>query len=585
VDSILDAAKTKENIVDAYLLAFQTRWNRGGKGEKLIFFQMMNVLLKRLPETTLTVIPLLPHYGYWKDGLLLLKECAVTNNIASDEDVSKLKEEVYKGFAEQLMKDLAEVPKAREEKRTPTLSFAAKYAPSEKKEFDKLLTCTEPIAKLMFPDIKAKGALIKEYRKALAVLREALDIPEVKECANKFAEIDFNKVTSLCLNRKMKAFLNEKLGRESEMATGKYEETGDRYPKSEDRVAARKHLIDLIVKKGTVKGKQLFPHELVENVQGGRKSTAESLVINAQWKTLREGVVEMAEKRRDEMEKKEMEKDGWEGVEGGGKGGRGKGGMDLGKIICMADVSGSMSGTPMSVSIAMGILLSEVCHEKFRDLVLTFDDNPVFHDLSKCANFTDKVKSLARAPWGGSTNFEGAMQLIADVVRREKLPQEEVPDLMVVSDMQFNQANSSGYYGSVRSPWSTASENIKEMFKKLGEEIDGEPLEAPKIIFWNVRSGMTGMPAAADEEGVICLSGYSPSLMKFVLSGEIEDETVEEMVVDDATGEVKVIKSTVKITPAMQLRKVLDDEGLALVAETIAEKGKLEEEWANMKKK
>lgn len=88
------------------------------------------------------------------------------------------------------------------------------------------------------------------------------------------------------------------------------------------------------------------------------------------------------------------------------------------------------------------------------------------------------------------------------------------------------------------------------------------------------------MPAAADEEGVICLSGYSPSLMKFVLSGEIEDETVEEMVVDDATGEVKVIKSTVKITPAMQLRKVLDDEGLALVAETIAEKGKLEEEWA-----
>jgi hypothetical protein len=338
----------------------------------------------------------------------------------------------------------------------------------------------------------------------------------------------------------------------------------------------------LIVKKGTVKGKQLFPHELVENVQSGRKSTAENLVINAQWKTLREGVVEMAEKRRDEMEKKEMEKDGWEGVEGC-KGVGGKGGLDLGKIICMADVSGSMSGTPMSVSIAMGILLSEVCHDKFRDLVLTFDDNPVFHDLTGCANFTEKVQSLARAPWGGSTNFEGAMQLIADVVRREKLTQEEVPDLMVVSDMQFNQAHS-GYSTSGGSFWSTASENIKEMFKKLGEEVHGEALQAPKIIFWNVRSGTTGMPAAADEEGVVCLSGYSPSLMKFVLSGELEDEVVEKIEVDDTTGEVTVVKSKVKVTPAMQLRKVLDEEGLALVAETIKEGGKLEEEWVTIMK-
>ena len=55
--------------------------------------------------------------------------------------------------------------------------------------------------------------------------------------------------------------------------------------------------------------------------------------------------------------------------------------LDLGKIIYMADVSGSMSGTPMSVSIAMGILLSEICHPAFRDLVLTFHKNPTFHDL------------------------------------------------------------------------------------------------------------------------------------------------------------------------------------------------------------
>ena len=40
--------------------------------------------------------------------------------------------------------------------------------------------------------------------------------------------------------------------------------------------------------------------------------------------------------------------------------------LELGKIICMADVSGNTSVTPMSVSIAMGTLLSEICHPAFR---------------------------------------------------------------------------------------------------------------------------------------------------------------------------------------------------------------------------
>ena len=33
----------------------------------------------------------------------------------------------------------------------------------------------------------------------------------------------------------------------------------------------------------------------------------------------------------------------------------------------MADVSGSMSGMPMLVSIALGILISEVTHPSFKD--------------------------------------------------------------------------------------------------------------------------------------------------------------------------------------------------------------------------
>jgi len=34
--------------------------------------------------------------------------------------------------------------------------------------------------------------------------------------------------------------------------------------------------------------------------------------------------------------------------------------LGLSLLVCMADVSGSMSGTPMHVAIALGILVSEV---------------------------------------------------------------------------------------------------------------------------------------------------------------------------------------------------------------------------------
>ena len=50
----------------------------------------------------------------------------------------------------------------------PNLSFAARFAPTENKEFDKLFKCVKPIACLMFPPAPdAKNASIKS--------------PEVKE--------------------------------------------------------------------------------------------------------------------------------------------------------------------------------------------------------------------------------------------------------------------------------------------------------------------------------------------------------------------------------------------------------------------
>ena len=227
--------------------------------------------------------------------------------------------------------------------------------------------------------------------------------------------------------------------------------------------------------------------------------------------------------------------------------------VGLSRVVPMADVSGSMSGTPMLVSIALGILASEVTHESFRDKVLTFHERPRWHDLSGETSFVQKVLNLAQADWGGSTDFYAAMQLIADVVREKKLGTGEIPDLLVVSDMQFNEAvghSAKGY-------WMLVQDNIKSMFSDLGLELHGRPLDPPQIIFWNVRADTVGYPAAADDKGVMMLSGFSPALLKFVLSGEMEEEAI--VGVDSAGNAVKEKK---QICPREALRKVLYDSGL-----------------------
>jgi len=70
-------------------------------------------------------------------------------------------------------------------------------------------------------------------------------------------------------------------------------------------------------------------------------------------------------------------------------------------------------------------------------------------------------------------------------------------------------------------------------------------------------------PAGADEEGVTLLSGYSPSLLKFIFSGELE----EEVEVVDEKGQVKKVK--VRLSPKETLEKILKEEGLNPVREIL----------------
>ncbi len=556
-----------ELVKNLFVLVFQTRWCRGGKGEKRLTYKMLKILYEEYPVVIHTLLPHLSEYGYWKDYLLLVEECI--NHPVSGMNYTPLFQVIWGLFAKQMKTDYVKMESAEE--NTPSLTFVFKYAPTEGNSNDTKVKAAlgngsvDFICRELFPGqvgsmlaqatpqerSKAWRSAKQKYRQWCALGRKTLDIPEVLECAQRFSEINFGKMTSRCLKIKMKAYLNEQL----KVAPTMYEEGGNRHPDDPDRVAAREHLLKTIIEKG-VKGGQCDPHEFVKEVFGkGVLSTGVKAVLNGQWNSLRENVVSMTEARRKALEELGEVL-----------------GVDTGKLVVMSDVSGSMSGDPMLVSIGMGILVSEICHPAFQNLVLTFSSRPQFHDLSGCPTFCDKVNSLAGADWGGNTDFEAAMNRIASVVEAKRLTQEEIPDMLVVSDMQFDMARGSGGYGSYGyggasskpASWETSYEKIRAMFHDLGMKIHGVPFNPPKIIFWNVRA-TEGFPVDADQPGVMLMSGYSPSLMKFVLSGEMEAE-VE--VVDEATGEVTTVKR--QITPREALHKVLHENGLDPIRETLS---------------
>merc|ERR1711881_301492 len=145
------------------------------------------------------------------------------------------------------------------------------------------------------------------------------------------------------------------------------------------------------------------------------------------------------------------------------------------------------------------------------------------------------IRNLQRAPWGGSTNFESAMDLLLAACVDGHVQAEDVPDLIVFSDMQFDAASGPG--------WETHHERLTRVWREKGYEL-------PSITYWNLRGDTQGgFMADASCPGVRLLSGFSPALLKLVLTGEeVEDD--EEVTVDGV--------SRAKPTPFQTMRRALD---------------------------
>lgn len=180
-------------------------------------------------------------------------------------------------------------------------------------------------------------------------------------------------------------------------------------------------------------------------------------------------------------------------------------------VIVMADVSGSMGymrrGTKgpdaMLVSVSLALYTSERLKGPFKDTFITFSTSPKLQKVS--GNLADRILQTMTADWSMSTNIQAAFRMILKTALDNSVPLADMPTkLLIISDMEFNSA------GEV-----TNLEAISQQYEAAGYKM-------PQLVFWNVKGRVGNMPAKYNESGVALVSGYSPSILKALLAGEIK---------------------------------------------------------------
>lgn len=199
-------------------------------------------------------------------------------------------------------------------------------------------------------------------------------------------------------------------------------------------------------------------------------------------------------------------------------------------ILPMVDVSGSMycsagdnpNLTCADVAISLGLYCAEKNQGVFKDLVLTFSENPQLECLK--GNVVEKYQQLRKADWGMNTDLNKAFDTILTTALDNKVPAEEMPNTLIIfSDMQFDASQES--YGSYHrhgtiSPYDeSAIEMIRRKYIAAGYAM-------PQVVFWNLHAH-ENCPVRFNDLGVALVSGFSPAVMKAVLEADTEEFTPE----------------------------------------------------------
>lgn len=310
----------------------------------------------------------------------------------------------------------------------------------------------------------------EDYRKSMSKLRERIKVLERTLCQGDWSTIDYSTVPSNANLKYKDAFLKHDTER-------------------------RKAYLESL-KKGETKinASVLFPHDIVHKYvidswyDNSVKSYDEAL--EQMWKALPDYV------------------------------------QGQSNVMVVRDGSGSMTSgigntnvSAMDVADALSIYFSERSSGPYKNKFITFSATPTFVDLSKLSTLHDKLKELHKHTEYENTNIEATFDLILDLAVSNHLKQEEIPSLLIISDMEFDccvGTESSGGY------WNRFKKADKKLFDAIAEKFNKAGYQLPRVAFWNVNSRTNTIPLTENKLGVSLVSGFSAAIAKMVLSNELD---------------------------------------------------------------
>lgn len=346
---------------------FFARDVRGGLGERRLFRVILEKMAANFPKKyVIKALELVPIYGRYDDLFCLLESEKVTKGI---------KNAVLKQLKDQLDADFEGAKNGKH------ISLLGKWLPSCNTSSEK----TRKLAKQIREYFQLSE---KDYRKKLALLRQYLDVTEVKICANRWSEIDYSKVPSRANLLYGTAFFKH------------------------DKVRRDKFLEKVEKNEVKMNAGALYPHDILRQYRD-KKEVDRSL--ESLWKSL--------------LVPYEL-------------------GANVPSTIVVADGSGSMwtnvgpdNTKAIDVCNALAIYFAFGLKGAFKEKYITFSENPQLVDLSKGDTLLEKMNIAFAYDEVANTNIEAVFDLILQTALKQKTKKDAMPEnILILSDMEFDYA-------------------------------------------------------------------------------------------------------------------------------------------------
>ena len=200
-----------------------------------------------------------------------------------------------------------------------------------------------------------------------------------------------------------------------------------------------------------------------------------------------------------------------------------------GNVLAIADGSGSMTCrasngsnmTALEVANALAIYCAEHCTGPFNNKYITFSSRPQYVDMSKAKSLAEKIYIALQHDECANTNLEATFDLVLQTAVNHNLKQEDIPTLVILSDMEIDSGADFGYSYSRYNNNYSASKNA--LMEKIKQKYAAHNFTLPRTIWWNINSRTGTIPLTQNPEtGIILCSGYSQSQFKMIASNKTD---------------------------------------------------------------